>query len=166
MSLPVKTATMCYFRRADDIWVMDYRKHNHPLHAGKFAPPGGKRNDEETLEECIIREVFEETGMKISSVKLRGQVLFFNERRTFGGKPAKNDWQVYVYECYNFDESKARPTEGKFVRIKKEEIESIPMHEGDRKILDWLLQNKGGIFNARIEHVGEQLASAVFDKMD
>jgi len=138
MTLPVLEATVCYLRKNGMTLFIDYRNFPHPLHQGYFSPPGGKLEIEETKEQAVIREVLEETHIKINSLIYRGKVLFSNEKRLFGGKPAKNSYLVHYFDSLDFDDNLAQATEGALAWTLEEEINNLPMRKGDRQIWKWL----------------------------
>lgn len=158
MSLPIKYATCCCLRRRDETLFMDYREYPHPLHAGLFSLPGGKLRENETPEQGVAREVLEETGIMVHSLIFRGAILFLNERRTFGGKPAKDNWKVHIFDSYDFDDSQVRASEGRLAWVQNEKAPSLKMHEGDKVIWNWMKQYSR--FDAEIVHEGEKLVKA------
>ena len=142
MGLPLLYATVCYLRRRDKTLFIDYRDFPHPLHQGKFAPPGGKIKLPESSEQAVRREIKEETGINLNTVRYKGEVLFLNVGREFNEKPAKYNFLVYFFESDDFDDSQARATEGKLAWINNTEIRAYPMHKTDIGLLDLFLSNK------------------------
>jgi len=57
------------------------RSDKNRYYLGKWQLPGGKVEDEETLEEAIQREVFEETGYYCSELELKKEVCFLSDTR-------------------------------------------------------------------------------------
>ncbi len=68
-------------------------KKQNDMHEGKWNGLGGKVEEDESPKECVIREIFEESGLKLNSVKFAGFLTFpkFDN--------VKNNWQVFVYVC-------------------------------------------------------------------
>ena len=158
MSLPVVHAVVCYLRRETETLFMDYTSFDHPLHKGKFSPPGGKLEEVEGKETAATREILEETGIIINKMTYRGEVTFLNEQRTFNGKPAKYNFRVYFYDSSDFNDTNARATEGALAWIQNDKVCDIPMHEGDKIIWDWLRKYKE--IRAEIIHVGDKLTES------
>ena len=162
MLLPTHIATACYIRRINggisETLFIDYINSNHPLHKGMFAPPGGHVENGESLEESVVREVEEETGIKIRNPNFKGTVLFVNEKRTFGGKPAKYNFKVHIYDAYYFDDKNAIAKEGPLVWVPNNEVNLLKTHEGDKIVWKWLEEIP--YFNGKIVHEGEKLTSA------
>ena len=73
----MKNTTLCYIENDNDDYLMLYRnkKKNDP-NAGKWIGIGGKFKEGESPEECLLREVYEETGLTLLEWKLRGIVTF------------------------------------------------------------------------------------------
>lgn len=131
MSLPILEATACFLRKENKTLFIDYKNYPHPLHRDKVAPSGGKIEPGETPEQAVIREIKEEMGIIVHSLSYKGEVLFRNEGRMFGDKPAKNNYLVYFYETSDFDDSQARAKEGELVWLTDSEFQSRPAHKTD-----------------------------------
>lgn len=60
--------------------------------------PGGHLEDGESLEECLLREITEETGMEIKDAKLKPfeKITFYNKNYRGSGKNRKNDIYYYI----------------------------------------------------------------------
>ena len=73
-------ATLCYLEK-DNKYLMLYRnKKEIDINKGKWIGVGGKLENGETPEQCLVREVWEETGYKLNTYKYRGIVIFnYNE---------------------------------------------------------------------------------------
>ena len=163
MSLPLRIATLCFIYRKDRTLLLDFRDtQDHLIHAGKVSPAGGKfeESKDRTIEDCARREILEEMKIIARSLVYRGKVTFLNENRTINNKPMKNNWEVHVYDCFDFDDSNAKVVDyGALLWIDREGILDLPLHEGDRVIIrDWLPKYKQ--FEGEIVHVGEKLTEA------
>ena len=129
MVLPILEAMVCFLRKEGKTALIDYRGYDHPLHKGYFSPPGGKIDWNESREDGVRREVWEEQGIRVNDLTYRGAVFFNNERRSFGGKPAKWSFKVHYYDSYKFDDSLSKSKEGKLIWIADDSVSSLPMHE-------------------------------------
>lgn len=60
--------------------------------------PGGHLEDDETLDECLLRELQEETGIKLKDIKLKSfmKITYYNKNYHNSGKHRKNDIYYYV----------------------------------------------------------------------
>jgi len=89
----VVRATLCEIIHNGNILLM-YRSFD--FGKGKWNGPGGKIEPEETPLECVIREVFEETGLTIKDPKVMGETTFYFDDHE------EADWIVYVYLATDF----------------------------------------------------------------
>ena len=62
--------------------------HNTKNNGLRIEPPGGKREDDENLEDCVIREVKEELGVIIEPDKLFG---------VYETRSPEGSFKVYMY---------------------------------------------------------------------
>ncbi len=111
-------------------------KKQEDIHAGKWNGLGGKLLPGETPEECVIREVYEESGLMISEPSLRG-ILTFPEF-SYG-----EDWYVFVFVANQFKGSLTDSEEGQLEWIKNEDLLDLNLWPGDYYFLRAL---KSGIF--------------------
>lgn len=133
MSVRTVSATLCYIIKDGKILFLERTR---GLGAGKTNAPGGKLKSKETPEKGVMREGFEETGLKLSNLKSHGILNFF-----FGQK-AKPNWVVHVFSTNEFDGEIKESDEGK---LKWCDIDKIPydrMWEDDRHWVPLLLEGK------------------------
>ena len=107
-------ATLCYLEK-DNKYLMLYRnKKEIDINKGKWIGVGGKMEKGETPEQCLIREVWEETGYTLNSYEYRGIVIFnYNE---------DDPLFMYVYTSSNFSGIEKECNEGDLKWIPKNEI--------------------------------------------
>ena len=110
-------------KRADDI------------HQGKWNGLGGKIHLGETPEECVIREVREESGLEVKNPSLRGIL-------TFPAFKDEEDWYVYVFTANEFSGELADSEEGKLEWIEDEKLYRLPLWEGDPIFLKWIEEER------------------------
>ena len=117
------------------------------IHAGKWNGLGGKFEAGESPEDCVIREVREESGLTICAPHLHGLLTFTN----FKG----NDWYVFVYTANNFEgELAADVAEGGLAWIADDEILRLPLWDSDSIFLPWLAE--GRFFSAKFNYDGDR----------
>ena len=75
----MKNTTLCYIEQ-DGCYLMLHRvkKHQDP-NAGKWIGVGGKFEPSESPDECLVREVREETGLTLTRWRCRGIVTFVSD---------------------------------------------------------------------------------------
>ena len=122
-------------------------KKANDIHEGKWNGLGGKLEAGETPEECVIREVYEESGLAIRAPKLCGLLLF----PTFKG----NDWYVFVFTANDFSGELIDSPEGGLEWISDEKILGLTLWPSDYIFMPWLQEGK--FFSAKFEYDGDRL---------
>jgi 8-oxo-dGTP diphosphatase len=118
------------------------------FHKGKWNGLGGKFDQSETPEECVIREIFEESGLIISSPRLHGIITF----PLFDGK---DDWYVFLFTADKFKGELINSNEGHLEWIPNDRVLSLNLWEGDKIFLPWLLNEK--LFSAKFVYENKKL---------
>ncbi|HEU4744753.1 MAG TPA: 8-oxo-dGTP diphosphatase [Anaerolineales bacterium] len=104
------------------------------MYAGKWNGPGGKFEAGETPEGCVIREVYEESGLSIGIPKLCGLVLSPN----FKG----NDWYVFVFTADDFSGELIDSPEGRLEWIPDESVPDLNLWQSDHIFMPWIREEK------------------------
>ena len=151
----MKNTTLCYIENHNGDYLMLYRnkKKNDP-NAGKWIGIGGKFEDGESPDECLLREVREETGLTLLSWRLRGIVTFVSD-----------EWEteyMFLYTSDSWSGDLSVCDEGLLAWKQKSEIDSLSMWEGD-KIFLRLLQEEHDFFSLKLSYKGQKLISAVLN---
>ena len=140
-------ATLCYVKRDGHTLMIHRNKRPNDIHEGKWNGLGGKFEAGESPEDCVIREVGEESGLTIRAPHLHGILTFTN----FKG----NDWYVFVYTAENFTgELLDDVPEGKLEWIRDDEILRLPLWDSDQVFLPWVSQ--GRFFSGKFNYDGEK----------
>ena len=71
--------TLCYIEHKDHYLMLHRIKKAHDINEGKWIGVGGKFLDRESPEECLLREVREETGYELRNWRFRGFITFLQE---------------------------------------------------------------------------------------
>ncbi len=85
----LKLATLCYVQRPGQTLMLHRVKRENDYHQGKWNGLGGKFEPGESPEECVVREVYEESGLVCRDPVLRGQI-------TFPKFDAEADWYIWI----------------------------------------------------------------------
>ena len=141
-------ATLCYIKKENKVLMLHRIKKVNDIHEGKWNGLGGKIEQGETPEECIIREVYEESGLKIESPILKGIITF----PLFDGE---NDWLVFVFLSDKFSGNIIESNEGKLEWIDKDKILALPLWEGDKIFLPWVFDET--FFSAKFIYKNKKL---------
>lgn len=128
-------ATLVYVQNENKTLMILPGNHKHDLYKGKWNGLGGKFEEEESPEECAKREVFEESGLKITELKLCGVI-------TFPKVDEDNDWYVFVYKSNKFTGKLKESKEGILKWHNNDEIFELILWEGDYIFLPWIIKSK------------------------
>ncbi|MBS7652719.1 MAG: 8-oxo-dGTP diphosphatase [Candidatus Bathyarchaeia archaeon] len=127
-------ATLCHIVKDDKLLLQ--RKSKGLFGGGKWNGVGGKLEAGETPEECVKREVYEETGLRVSNLRLNGVLHFyFGERH-------EADWIVFVFSTETFEGSPKPSVEGALRWFPVEGIPYQEMWQDDRHWLPLLLRGE------------------------
>jgi 8-oxo-dGTP diphosphatase len=145
----MKLATLCYLRRGGKTLMMHRIKRADDMHFGKWNGLGGKFHPGETPEECVIREIKEESGFSISNPALKGFL-------TFPSFDEWDDWYVFVFVAQEFEGSLNETEEGHLTWVQDSGLLKLDLWEGDHIFLPWL--DKPGMFSAKFIYKQGKLA--------
>lgn len=130
--------TLCYIECEDMYLMMNRVKKKEDINKGKWIGVGGHFLPGESPDECLIREVKEETGMDLSDFKMRGIVTFIYKdvieyMHLFTGHFGIEKAAEYDAEGYGCNE-------GSLKWIPKKESLDLNIWEGDRIFLSKLME--------------------------
>ena len=72
-------STLCYITRGDEVLMLHRVKKKNDLNKDKWIGIGGKFENQESPDECLLREAMEETGLRLTSWRCRGVVTFLSD---------------------------------------------------------------------------------------
>ena len=70
--------TLCYIEKDDKYLMLHRTKKEGDINKNKWIGVGGHFEDGESPEDCVMREVFEETGLTLTAMQFRGVVTFIS----------------------------------------------------------------------------------------
>lgn len=151
----MKLTTLCYIEK-DDRYLMLHRvkKENDENH-DKWIGVGGKFEPGETPEECLRREVREETGLTLTRYRFRGIVTFVSD-----------EWgteYMHLFTADGYTGELHSCSEGELVWVPKSEIEYLNIWEGDRVFLR-LLKETRDFFSLKLRYEGETLVETQVER--
>ncbi len=139
----MKLATLCYVQNDTHTLMLHRNKKENDTHRGKWNGLGGKLEAGETPEECVIREVYEESGLTIIQPQLKGLITF----PMFDGR---DDWYVFMFTARQYSGELIDSSEGTLQWIENEKVLELNLWEGDRIFIPWLA--KKHFFSAVFEY--------------
>ena len=147
-------STLIYIEHGDEYLMLHRTKKEHDLNHDKWIGVGGKFEDGESPEDCMLREAREETGLTLTRWRYRGLVTFVSDQ-----------WETEYMHLFTADQWIGEPREcdeGELAWIKKERLLALPLWEGDKLFLR-LLDSDEPFFSLKLRYKGEHLAYAALN---
>ena len=141
-------SSLCYIENNGKYLMLHRTKKENDINKDKWLGIGGKFEDGESPEECVVREVKEETGLTLNSYKLRCIVTYVS-----------TTWEteyMYVFTSNDFTGTLIECNEGDLEWIDKKQITKLPTWEGDKLFVE-KLQKDDTFFTVKFEYDGEKL---------
>ena len=129
-------------------------KKENDINHEKWIGVGGKFEDKESPEECLLREVKEETGLTLTRYAYRGLVTFVSDRWTteYMHLFTADAWEGELIPC----------DEGDLEWVDMDKVCDLPIWTGDKILLD-LLRQEVPFFSLKLSYVGDTLVEAVLN---
>lgn len=151
----VKLTTLCYIEQEDRYLMLYRNKKENDQSQGKWLGVGGKLEKGESPEECLLREVKEETGLTLTHYRFCGVVTFVSD--IYDGE------YMFLYTADHFTGKLTENCEeGELHWLPKSEILRLPMWEGDRYFLEKLVAGEKDI-HIKLEYEGDHLVNVRTD---
>ncbi len=147
-------STLCYLEREGQYLMLHRVKKEGDANRDKWIGVGGKFQEGESPEDCLLRETWEETGLTLTEYRCRGLVTFVSDR-----------WPTEYMHLFTATAWTGTPhpcDEGELAWIGKRALRALPMWAGDRIFLD-LLERDAPFFSLKLRYRGEELEEAVLD---
>lgn len=147
-------STLCYLEREGEYLMLHRVKKKHDVNQGKWIGIGGKFQDGESPEDCLLRECFEETGLTLTEYRCRGLVTFVSDQ-------APTEY-MHLFTASAWTGAPHPCGEGDLAWVRKADIPSLPLWEGDRIFLR-LLEEDAPFFSLKLRYEGDRLAEAALN---
>lgn len=150
--ITVKETTLCYIEQDNKYLMLHRVKKENDINKDKWIGVGGKFEDEESPEDCLLREVREETGLELDSYRYRGIVTFIS-----------NEWgteYMHLFTADVFHGELKECDEGELCWVDKEAVYTLPIWEGD-KLFFHLLERNVPFFSLKLRYEREALVESV-----
>ena len=151
----MKQTTLCYIEKGGQYLMLHRVKKENDENKDKWIGIGGKFEDRESPEDCVLREVKEETGLTLSEYRYRGLVTFVSDR-----------WEteyMHLFTADGFTGNLIECDEGDLEWIPREQLLSLPAWEGDKIFLNLLFDETQPFFSLKFIYEGDTLTFASKD---
>ena len=125
--------TLCYIEQGGSYLMLHRVKKENDLNKDKWIGIGGKFENKESPEDCVLREAKEETGLTLHSPQYRGLVTFISDRY-----PTE---YMHLFWADRFSGTLRECDEGTLEWVPREKVRTLPLWEGDHIFLDLLEAN-------------------------
>ena len=141
--------TLCYIHKNGSWLLLNRNRKISDLNQGKWIGVGGKCEPGETPEECIRRETFEETGLKLGILHYYGVIHFRSD--------IWEDEEMHLFGSSDYSGELAEDcNEGTLAWISEEDVLKMPTWEGDRLFLTRMLAGEQDI-ELTLRYEGDRL---------
>ena len=151
----MRNTTLCYIEQGRDYLMLHRVKKTVDENKDKWIGIGGKFEEGESPEDCLLREVREETGLTLKRWRYRGIVTFVSD-----------EWGTEYMHLFTADawegELRRDCEEGELAWVDRDKRLSLPIWEGDKLFLR-LLDEEAPFFSLKLRYAGERLAEAVLN---
>ena len=144
--------TLCYIEKDNKFLMLHRTKKENDLNEGKWIGVGGKFEKGETPEECLLREVKEETGLTLIKYRLRAVIIFI-----------LNEWgteYMYLFTANEFSGELRECNEGDLQWVDKKDILKLNIWNGDKIFLKKLIE-EDNFFTLKVVYDGDRLVESV-----
>lgn len=150
----IRLTTLCYLEKDGKYLMLHRVSKENDENKDKWIGVGGHVENGESPEDCLMREVKEETGLTLTSYRFRGLVTFVSDQ--WGTE------YMCLYTAHDWTGEQTGCDEGVLQWVEKEKVSGLPVWEGD-KIFFRLLTQEAPFFSLKLRYEGDRLAEAVLD---
>ena len=146
--------TLCYIEKEDKYLMLHRIKKQNDLNKDKWIGVGGKFEDKESPEDCVLREALEETGLTLNKPEFRGIVAFVSDEY--------ETEYMHLFTSKSFSGSLKECSEGVLEWVNKKDVYSLSLWEGDKLFLR-LLDSASPFFSLKLVYKGQKLVFAALN---
>lgn len=158
METKSKLTTLCYIEKDEKYLMLHRVLKKNDINKDKWIGVGGHFEKGESPEDCLLREVKEETGLTLTSYQFRGIITF-----TFSSQGKETDTEyMCLYTANGYEGELISCSEGNLEWVNKKDVFSLKLWEGD-KIFFRLLQEERQFFSLKLVYQDDELREAVLD---
>ena len=154
----IKLSTLCYIEKDNQYLMLHRTKKQNDENHDKWIGVGGKFEYGESPEECVRREVKEETGYTLTSWKYRGVITFVLGESTVE--------YMSLFTADQYEGTQIECNEGVLEWVEKDKVPDLNLWEGDRIFLR-LLEEQNDFFSLKLVYnADDKLQQAVLDGVE
>ena len=146
--------TLCYIEQDGQYLMLHRNKKENDINHDKWIGIGGKFEEKESPEDCVIREALEETGLTLIRPRYRGIVTFVSDF-------CETEW-MHLFTATQFSGKLRVCEEGTLEWVRKDSLFSLPHWEGDQIFLS-LLEKDVPFFSLKLVYEGSRLVQATLN---
>lgn len=146
--------TLCYIEENEKYLMLHRTKKDNDENHDKWIGVGGHFEKGESPEECLVREVKEETGLTLHSFDFRGIVTFVSDEN-----PAE---YMCLFTSKDFSGEMIQCNEGQLEWVDKSDVTNLNLWEGDRLFLE-LLTRDVPFFSMKLVYKNGRLVEKYLD---
>lgn len=143
--------SLCYIERGGAYLMLHRVKKKNDVNHDKWIGLGGKFEKDESPDECMLREVYEESGLRLTSWRMRGIISFVNTE-------APTEY-MHLFTADSFEGEPGACSEGVLEWVEKDRLDGLTLWEGDRIFLR-LLREDAPFFLLKLCYEGDTLRAA------
>lgn len=148
-------STLCYIENGAGDYLMLHRiKKKNDLNHDKWIGVGGKFEDKESPEDCVLREAKEETGLTLTDYRYRGLVTFVSNQY--------ETEYMHLFTASGYEGALTECDEGCLEWVPQEKMAALPQWEGDKIFLKLLRENTP-FFSLKLQYEGDSLVYAALN---
>ena len=151
----MKQTTLCYLEKDGKYLMLHRVKKQHDASHDKWIGVGGKCEADESPDECMLREVKEETGFDVSKWCYRGIVTFISDV-----------WPceyMHLFTASEWSGEQIVCDEGDLQWVEKNRLFELSLWEGDKLFLRLLNDVNQPFFSLKLVYHGDNLVAAKLD---
>lgn len=154
MENPRNVTVVCYLEKDGKYLMLHRNKKKNDINGGKWIGVGGHVEAGESPEECVVREVKEETGYTLERYRYRGIITFCYDQ-----EPAM---YLFLFTADQFSGEQIECNEGDLQWVAKAEVHNLNLWQGDR-IFHRLLEERDDFFAMKMVYQGDTMIDCTID---
>ena len=158
MERRTKLTTLCYIEKNEKYLMLHRVLKKNDINKDKWIGVGGHFEKGESPEDCLLREVKEETGLILTAYQFRGIITFVFSSQ---GKGTDTEYMC-LYTADEYEGELISCSEGNLEWVNKKDIFSLNLREGD-KLFFRLLEEGRPFFSLKLVYQDDELREAVLD---